>query len=166
MRCRGGNLGHDGNTRWQDYPDHGRRMGRRPSRNDPGVLIMWDKVNLQATVNSFNAAVGAPGVVAPAFLGAPPFTVPGLQMHLLQRMQTLGGGGGIVGNALIAPNTVTAYKNVHGVARDLGFDPFIRAHAIVPIGHCYILADRLQANTASRDAIVHPPADLGVPLFH
>jgi hypothetical protein len=70
----------------------------KKGEDDPGVLIMWDCKNLEATVASFNRAGAVPA--APAFLGPPPFTVPGLQAALLTHMQVTGGGGGVVGNVL------------------------------------------------------------------
>jgi hypothetical protein len=78
--------------------------------DDPGLLIMWDLNNLATTATNFNKAVAA-GAVAPAFLGggasacSQPFTVSSLQMSLLKHIvQTAGGsGGGVIGNALIAP---------------------------------------------------------------
>jgi hypothetical protein len=132
--------------------------------DDPGVLIMWDYDNLALTVTRFNNAV-AGGGIAPACLGPHPFTIPGLQMALLTHIQTTGGGGGVVGNALIAPNNITQYRNVCTAARDVGFEPFVRANAVPPIGRFYLLADRKVPATATRDGMIPPPAALGVPLF-
>jgi hypothetical protein len=119
---------------------------------------MWDYANLQATVDSFNAAV-AGGFIPPPFLGPAPFTFSVLQMSLLHRMQNLGGGGGVVGYSLIAPNTMAQYADVITVANNLGNERTVR----LPVGRVWVLADRPWA-TASRNAIVHPQPP-GVALF-
>ena len=81
----------------------------KTNEDDPGCLIMWDDDNMAATVKNFNAAIAAavPGApVPPAWLNiAGLITIPGLKLAILNHVQISAGGGGVVGNCLIAPNT-------------------------------------------------------------
>jgi hypothetical protein len=129
----------------------------KKGEDDPGLLIMWDDDNIAATVTNFNGAGGN----APPFLGAPPFTIPGLKTALLTKMQVDGGGGGVVGNSLIAPNSVKQYCNVRIVAERICSYPFFVAHAVTPIGRFYILEDRKVPATATRHDNIPPPPGAG-----
>jgi hypothetical protein len=118
-------------------------MGECPSQkkgeDDPGVLILWDDNNIAATVTNFNNGAGGN---APPFLGGPPFTIPGLKTALLTKMLVDSGGGGVVGNCLVAPTSVEQYGNVKSAGALIGDYPFFVAHAVTPIGRYYILKDR------------------------
>ena len=137
--------------------------------DDPGCLILWDYDNLAASVPAFNQAI-AKGAVPPAWLNvgpeAQPITIPGLQASILEHVQVAGGGGGVVGNALIAPNdNMQQYSNVKSEFRVLGVEPFFVQHAQCPIGRHYVLADQGNPSTAVADPIPAPPAGMVVPLF-
>ena len=78
---------------------------------------------MRSTVDAFNAAVAAGKAVPPTCLncgggggggggGANPFTQEGLTVAVMAHVQTQARGGGVVGNALIAPNNVTQYGRV------------------------------------------------------
>ena len=130
---------------------------------------MWDDGNLRATVTAFNNAIGG-GVAPPAWMNVAAgvaITVPALQAAILAHVQaSAGGGGDIVGNALIAPNTVPQYKDVQIHLYAIGVDPFFSTHAVVPIGRNYILADRRNNSTAVADPVPSPPVGQGVGVFN
>ena len=141
---------------WEDVlPKHG--------EDDPGVLIMWDDDNFAQTVANFNAAVVA-GQVAPAWMGAHPFTVKELKRAILTRLQRVGRGGGVVGNLMIAPNDLDQFQRIVAVTTQLGFDPFVVANAVCPVGNWYVLADR-QAKTTARKSAMPPPGVGAVPFI-
>jgi hypothetical protein len=80
-------------------PQHG--------EDDPGLLMMWNSGNLQLTVANINSA-GPTGPALPAYLEvAVPVTQEQLMVAILSHVQAEAGGGGFVGNCLIAPNTLT-----------------------------------------------------------
>lgn len=142
----------------------------RKGEDDPGSLIMWDDDNVDATVAAFNAALTAvplPAIPPPAWLnlGGNGVTAPALKASILAHVQTRGGGGRVIGNALIAPNDITQFSNVKTVFSHIGFDAFFRAHAVCPIGYHYVLADRRVNTTAVADAVVTPPVGYGSPVF-
>ena len=136
--------------------------------DDPGSLIMWDDDNVEATVAAFNAAINL-GAVPPYWMNVAagvPITTPALKTAILAHVQASSGGGGVVGNAMIAPNTVPQYKNMASQFCFIGIEPFFRKHAVCPIGRNYILADRTHNTTAVADPIAIPPVALGVGVFN
>jgi hypothetical protein len=92
-------------------------------------------------------------------------TVPILQAATLAHVQAHAGGGGVVGNALIAPNTLIQYADCVAWFGYTGHEPFFMAHAVCPIGRHYVLADRRANTTAVAAPIPAPLAGLGVPVF-
>jgi hypothetical protein len=142
----------------------------KTKEEDPGCLIMWDDDNIAATVDNFNAAIvtaapGAPVPVPPAWMNAAaggPITIPGLKLAILHHVQTTSGGGGVVGNCLIAPNKVTQYGDVKTHFFGIGYDAFFVQNAVCPIGHHFVLMDRRSA-TGVADPIPAPPN--GVRVF-
>jgi hypothetical protein len=132
---------------------------------DPACLIIWDDNNIAATVNAFNVAIGN-GAVPPGWFNVAaghPITIPGLKNAILTLVQGVAGGGGVVGNCMIAPNTIPQYTNVCMHFQNVGFNPFFIAHAVCPIGRNYILADRSQHTTAVADPILPVAAQHGIP---
>lgn len=151
----------------------------KTDEEDPGNLIMWNHANLTATVQAFNDAIAAgfaPNVLQPNappphppawltnFPGVPELSVEGLQNAIL-RFADYTGGEKIVGNALIAPNSVEEYGLVFGQLLAVGFDPFFRAHVVPPLGRHYILKDRKNNTTATPSPVQAPPHNLGVRVF-
>jgi hypothetical protein len=137
--------------------------------HDPGCLVMWDDENCVATVKAFNAAI-ANGEEPPAWLNVArdadgSITVSSLQKAILAHAQTSAGGGRVVGNAMIASNTVQQYVRVCTILFALGMHPFFRDHAVCPIGRNFILADSHQKTTAVVSPIEPPDAGVGVPVF-
>lgn len=128
--------------------------------DDPLLFVEWDASNLDATVAAINAAPVAP----PAWIGLAPLTAMQLQTAILHRVCTAGGGGGVIGCSVIAPNTMTQYSKVQMHMGYLGLDPFLQAHAVCPVGRCFIVADRQSATRAVADP-VHPPPAPGVPVI-
>lgn len=162
----------------------------KTKEDDPGSLIIWHDNNVAATVAAFNAAI-AQGIVdaaaitqglavekvdevvpPPAWLinhdGGPvrQITIPGLKSAILTRVATNAGGGGVVGNAMIAPNTMEEYVQVYSELCCVGFDPFFKKYAVFgPIGSNYVLKDNLRSNRAVRHVVAPPAVGLGVPVF-
>ena len=136
--------------------------------DDPGSFIMWDDDNIAATVIDFNAAIVA-GAAPPAWLnvavGANPITIPALKASILAHVRATAGGGGVIGNAIIAPNDYTQYGRVTTCLSLIGVEPFFVQHAQCPIGRHYSLADCRANTTAVADPIVAPPNGLGVAVF-
>ncbi len=142
----------------------------KKQEEDPASLILWDDDNLLATVEAFNAALLNPnGPAPPKWLNLGDdnqITIPALKAAILAHVQVAGGGGGIVGNAVIAPNTFAQYCRIFVQFHDLGRDAFFVAHAVCPIGRNYKLADRRNNTTAVADPIPpHEPDAAGVPVF-
>jgi hypothetical protein len=132
--------------------------------------------SIAATVDAFNQALAAAPVAPdPPVAAAPPgwlnggvagvITIPSLKASIMAHVQAEGGGGGVVGNALIAPNTIMQYKNCAASFSGIGCEPFFRQYAVCPIGRHYVLADRRTNTTGVADPIQAPPAGLGVPVF-
>lgn len=121
-----------------------------------------------ANINIALAAAGAPAPPPPAWLnlgGGGPVTISALKTSILTRVQTSAGGGGVVGNALIAPNDYMQYGRVVTQFNNIGVDPFFIAHAVCPIGRHYSLADKKAPTTAVADPISAPVPAQGVPVF-
>jgi hypothetical protein len=130
--------------------------------DDPGCVIVWDCANCFATVKAFNAAI-ANGEAPPPWLNAlnaGPITVLGLQMAILNRVRVQGAGG-VVGNSIIAPNSVEQYTGICTRLFAVGTIPIFMNHAVCPIGRNYILLDRIHHNTAVASPI-EAPSGLGV----
>ncbi len=145
----------------------------KTSQKDPGCLIMWDDDNILATVNAFNAAMLNPDPNGPA----PPewlhvgegnqITIPALKRAILTRLQLEAGGGGVVGNCLIAPNSYEEYCRIGHFCCYMAIIPFFVEHAVCPIGRNYVLAEGSKKTTAVASPIPPPPDDIGpgVPVF-
>ena len=129
--------------------------------DDPAALIMWEPTNLTNALTDINGA----GVAFPVWLNGGVNPIPDiatLMQNILTHVATTAGGGGVVGNCLIAPNTVPQYANIKSQLAMLGFLPIFRAisPAHLPIGSNYIIADRTRNTTATADPVQAPPAAL------
>ena len=132
---------------------------------------MWEDDNVQATVAAFNAAISNNmGPAPPNWMNVAagvPITIPALKTAILAHVQaSSGGGGGVVGNAMIAPDTMSQYRSVGTQFFLIGIEPFSVNHAVCPIGRHYVLADRRANTTAVADPIDIPPVALGVGVFN
>ena len=128
----------------------------------PAVVFDWDPDNLHATMLTINAAGAAAGGVPPLWIGGHyPITALQLQHAILTRVQGAAGAGGVIGNSIIAPNSIQQYSNVKVHLSLLGLDPFFAA-ATVPIARIYVLMDNKEAVTGVADPVPAPP--VGVAL--
>ena len=130
--------------------------------DDPAALIMWEPTNLTNALTDINGA----GVAFPVWLNGGVNPIPDiatLMQNILTHVATTAGGGGVVGNCLIAPNTVPQYANIKAQLTILGILPIFRAisPAHLPIGSNYIIADRTRNTTATADPIQDSTATLG-----
>jgi hypothetical protein len=137
---------------------------------------MWDDDNIAATVQAFNNAIqgeinvlGGPPPPAwltnlPGVAAGAPITISGLKQATLQ-FADYTNGDKIIGNAMIAPNSVEEYKEVCSRFSHVGFEPFFREYAVCPIGYHYILKDNIKRTLGTRDPILAPQAHLGVSVF-
>jgi hypothetical protein len=93
---------------------------------DPACLIIWDDDNILATVNNFNVAIANRAAPPGWFnvVAGHPITIPGLKNAILTVVQGAAGGGGVVGNCMIAPNSIPQYVKVYMLFQNVGFDPF------------------------------------------
>ena len=76
-------------------------------------------------------------------------------------------GGGVIGNALVAPNSFQQYANVKTLMSFIGTDPLLNglpAH-VLPLACNFSMGDRLAQTTAAPDPVLAPPAALGVPAI-
>ena len=130
--------------------------------DDPAVLIMWDPTKLTNALADINGAA----VAFPAWLNGGVNPIPDiatLMQSIITHVASIAGGGGVVGNCLIAPSTVSQYSNIKTKLNNLGFLPIFRtiSPAHLPIGSNYIIADRTRKTTATADPVPAPPAGLG-----
>jgi hypothetical protein len=104
---------------WESIlPQHG--------EDDPGLLVMWHQPNLELMVVNINNAGPAGGPAQPAWLAAVvPITEQQLKVAILKHLLDQAGGGGVVGNCIIAPNSLIEYWRLGFAMRDLCFDPFL-----------------------------------------
>ena len=129
--------------------------------DDPALLVIWEDVNVDATVAALNGAVQQ-GVAPPSWLNPVPITREGLKMSILQHVREYAGCGNeteIVGNALIGPNTFSEYTSLVAIFGLINAMPFFRNHAVCPIGRIHVIADRRARTTAVAAPIpAHPTA--------
>jgi hypothetical protein len=151
--------------------------------NDPALLIMWDDVNVQQTIEAFNTAVAAAtgtdpcgGTSEPGALVCPPvpdwMALPAgatynediVKQKILTYLKENGGhgAGDVIGNALIAPNNFYDFVAMHETLCGIGTYPFFMAHAVCPIGRICCLADKKCKTTAVPAPVLVPPYGVGV----
>jgi hypothetical protein len=160
VSCLGGNIGHDGQWTWKNYPAHGRRMGR--GEDDPGLLIMWDYGNLALTVTISTKLT--------------------LVVVSLQRVWALTRSHSKVADGLIDPHSdcwwwrscccwqrLDCSRHHYALWKCPCCCLFSRLLWIIrsppQLGVFFVLANRKVPATASRDGLVPPSPALRVPLF-
>ena len=133
--------------------------------DDPAALIMWNDTNLGNALADINAA----GAAFPEWLngGVRPVSIATLKQSILRHVSTTARAGGVVGNCLIAPNTIPQYADIKTHLFALGILPIFRAidPAHLPIGANYIIADREAQTTATADPVPAPPRGLGLAVI-
>jgi hypothetical protein len=69
-------------------------------------------------------------------------------------------GGGVIGNALIAPNFFQQYGNVKTLMGFLGLDPLVNTlpEHLLPLACNCSMGDRKAQTTGSPDPVLVPPA--------
>ena len=129
--------------------------------DDPAALLMWDVDNVSAAVVHLNNAAAAnANAMAPAWLGggAFPITPSGFMQAIATRVGAQ--GGGVIGNALIAPNSYQQYANVKTLMYALGQDPLVStlpAH-VLPLARNFSMGDHMAQTTGAPDPMLAPPA--------
>ena len=129
--------------------------------DDPAALLIWDvdKVH-SAVVHLNNAAAANANATAPVWLssGAFPITSNGFMQAIATHLGTQ--GGGVVGNALIAPNSVQQYANVKTLMFSLGQDPLVSSlpASVLPLARNFFMGDRKAQTTGTPDPVLVPSA--------
>ena len=69
-------------------------------------------------------------------------------------------GGGVIGNALIAPNSYQQYANVKTLMCALGLDPLLSTLPanVLPLARNFSFGDRMAQTTGASDPVLAPPA--------
>ena len=128
--------------------------------DDPASVIGWNADNVNVTVANLNASLGP----CPQWLGAAyPVTAEQLMVSLIVEVCRVAGGGGVVHNFMIAPNTTQQYAAVYAAMCLMGLDQELIAHVQGPLGHNYMIGDR----SAQTRGVAHPvlPPTRGVAVF-
>jgi hypothetical protein len=141
---------------------------RKIGHDEPAVMLDWDIAALNNAVAHVNtmAAVGVQPAV-PAWItgGVYPMTAEGLQRDIA--MYIAQPGGGLQGNALVAPNTLSQYANVHMKIAALMLYPFMVALCAPancrPLARIFDIADH--QNKTTGQANPPPPLGYGVRCF-
>eukprot|EP00931_Biecheleriopsis_adriatica_P054026 TRINITY_DN31756_c0_g1_i1.p1 TRINITY_DN31756_c0_g1~~TRINITY_DN31756_c0_g1_i1.p1 ORF type:complete len:180 (-),score=27.47 TRINITY_DN31756_c0_g1_i1:18-557(-) len=129
--------------------------------DDPALLICWDTPNLVAAVAAMNGGALLP---PPWLAGALPISTTQLQVAICAKVNGDAGGGGVICNALIAPNNASQYANLKTSLGYLGFDAFLQQSPALPLGRIFVLNDGGRRTTGVADPVLAPPAP-GVPVF-
>ena len=129
--------------------------------DDPAALLMWDVDKVNAAVLYLNAAAAAnANAMAPAWLGggAFPITPSGFMQAIATRVGAQ--GGGVIGNALIAPNSYQQYANVKTLMYALGQDPLVSTLPanLLPLARNFSMGDRMAKTIGTPDPVSAPPA--------
>lgn len=135
--------------------------------DDPGVLILWDAVNVRQTLASINDPGGGVHPLPTWLRAGAPLDENTLMTMILTRVQAKTGSGGVVGNCIIAPNDMVGYGRILQGIYELYLLPFFIEHAVCPLGHVYVMTCRRNEAIATR-APTMPPFENsgGVHLFH
>ena len=126
--------------------------------DDPGVFISWNDEQMQAALVILNNAA-VPGQLTPPWLGSAPFplTLPQLKSAIVTRVGAY--GGGVVGNAIIAPNTLLQSFHVREQLCSLSMDPLLATlpAAVLPLASIYTMADEAAQATGTPAPPSAPP---------
>ena len=134
----------------------------------PGVLLDWDVRALNAAVARVNGLAAAAQPALPTWMltaGAYPITPEGLQHDIAADLAFP--GGGLHGNALIAPNTLGEFGSVHAKIGNMMGDPFVIALCAAPncrpLARIFTIADNKKKTTG--EAAPPPQLNHGVRAF-
>ena len=130
------------------------------SEDDPVIVFCWNYPNLRAAVAVLNGAYAAGAAVPAAWIGGVfPIDEERLMMRILQRVGTF--GGGILGNALVAPNSLVQFARVREQMVSLSFDPLLQSlpGPVFPLANIYTVSGGTLPNlTAVAMPVSAPPA--------
>jgi hypothetical protein len=151
----------DGNVKLVSLSPRVQRVLSTVGLDDPAALLVWDVINVNSAVAHLNNAAAAnPDAAAPAWLGgrgAFPIT----SSEFVTAVATYVGarGGGVIGNALIAPNTYQQYANVQVFMFFLGQDPLVSSlpASVLPLALNFLMCDHMAQTTGTPDPVLAPP---------
>ena len=151
----------DGNVKLVSLSPRVQRVLSTVGLDDPAVLLVWDVNNVNSAVAHLNNAAAAnPDAAAPAWLGgrgAFPIT----SSEFVTAVATYVGarGGGVIGNALIAPNSIQQYANVQVSMFFLGQDPLMSTLPanVLPLALNFLMCDHMAQTTGTPDPVLAPP---------
>jgi hypothetical protein len=149
----------DGNVKLESLSTRVQLVLSNVGHNYPAALLMWNVDNVISAVEHLNNAAAADSM-APMWLGggAFPITPSGFMQAVATRVGAQ--GGGVIGNALIAPNSYQQYANVMTLMCLLGLDPLVStlpAH-VLPLARNFSMGDRKARTTGAPDPVLVPPA--------
>ena len=130
---------------------------RKVGDDDPAALVIWDDDNVDFNVAAFSVAINR-GAVLPPWLAAP-IARKGLKVSILQHVRGIACGNEteVVGNALIGPNTLVKFARITQLLHSISDIQLFCDHAVCPIGHLHVIADRRAKTTAFAAPLAAPP---------
>ena len=152
----------DGNVKLVSLSTRVQRVLSTVGLDNPATLLVWDVDNVNSTVAHLNNAT-ADNATAPDWLGggAFPITSSGFMQAVTTRVGAQ--GGGVIGNALIAPNSIAQYAKVQISMFFLGLDPLVSTlpESVLPLARNFLMCDQQAQTTGTPDPVLVPP-DPGV----
>jgi len=149
----------NGNIKLVSLSTHVQSVLSTVGDDDPAALLMWDVDNVNSAVEHLNNAA-ADNATAPVWLGggAFPITSSGFMQAIATRVGAQ--GGGVIGNALIAPNSIAQYAKVQISMFSLGQDPLISTlpASVLPLARNFLMCDRKAQTTGTPDPVPVPLA--------
>jgi hypothetical protein len=126
--------------------------------DDPAALLVWDIDHVIEAVLHLNSHAGA-GAVLPPWLGGSPYpiTSAAFMQCIVNRVGAV--GGGVIGNALIAPNTYQQYAKVQTLMYAIGQDPVVSTLPpnVLPLARNFSMGDKKAKTTGEPDPVLAPP---------
>jgi len=148
----------DGNVKLVSLSTRVQRVLSKVGLDNPATLLVWDVDNVNFAVAYLNNAA-ADNATAPAWLdGDFPITSSGFMQAIATRVGAL--GGGVIGNTLIAPNSIAQYANVKASMLLLGLDPLVSTlpARVLPLARNFLMCDQQAQTTGTPDPVLVPPA--------
>jgi hypothetical protein len=129
---------------------------------NPAIFLHWHEDALAATLEALIANPPPKGHYL-YDIALNNSTVQDLKTAFVQRIALH--AGGVISSNIIAPNTMTQYRNVSVALLQLGFDPVLKAINIPYLADIYKIDDGRKPNIGYRDPL--PPPMFGrVQIFN